>query len=506
MAFGFTSGNANTIAHFFTLLEAFLVARGWLLVAGGGTTDIVYRSTGEAGNFTQLYIRIWQDGTVTHRINFCVQNDAGGTHHTWDATYGYMSAIDGGAVPFPYWFVGDADCLFMTVKGYTGFSGAWMGAMEPYCIDQSDETHYMGSFNPQNVDNPAAPSYINGKLLQSHTFTWNQNMYVDDTVYPNDEVNPLDGGICIPASKAYLNDQQVHGNPKFFGGPLRDFPGGNPEDIYDSGEVGSVREWLIFGTGPARWCMLRVGPPPTNTRGATADYYTARGVANNWNEFFAIVALAAGAAGWTIAVHPSGGWRYFSTGELGTEIIYCWLTLNVNLLYTRVQDDAGGTHYAGSQYNYAAFPYDVFVGADRDCILFTLDAGAGPGRIHWMGRAVTSYLDEAAVGDEYKLVAGHDTSFHCLRQPDGQYTKVISWTPTNPGFRYRSYSPQTYDGTCIGHWPLCYWSTTQDLIWALKHLIFVYPFGLVLNNYDLFQMDNGDLAFYRGGNRGHRAA
>jgi len=319
-------------------------------------------------------------------------------------------------------------------------------------------------------------------------------------------INPLDGGITVPASKAYITDSRVYGMPKFFGGPLRDFPAGNPEDIYDSAEVGSVREWLIFGQDTERWAMMRVGPQPTNLRGNTADYFTARGVANNWNEFFNIIAAAAGAAGWNIAIHPLGGWRYFSTGELGTETIYCWLTLNINVLYTRVQDDAAGTHYAGSGYNYPSFPYDVFCGADKDCILFTLDKGTGP-ILHWMGRAMTSYLDEAAVGDEYKLAAGHgDSSFRCLRQPDGTWDQLISWTPTNPGFRYRSYSPQTLDGTVIGHWPMCYWSTSQDLVWGLKHLVYIYPSGAVYNNYDLMQMDNGDLVFYRLNNRGHRAA
>jgi hypothetical protein len=506
MAFGFTSGNANNIANFFALLEAFLVARGWILVAGGGTTDIVYRSTGETGAFTKLYIRVWRDAAVTHRVNFRVQDDAAGTHNTQDATYGFMTAI-GGDKPFAYWICGDLDCVFITIKGATGYSGAWMGYMIPYCFTQTDETHYMGSFNPEFTYSAPPLQYIFGKILQSQTATFNQLMYVDTTIYATGVVNPIDGGITIPASKAYMNDSQVHGMPKFFAGPLRDFPAGNPEDTYDSGEPASIREWLILGSGETRWCMMRVGPQPTNTRGTTADYFTARGNAANWNQVFNIIIEAAQAAGWTVDLHPSGGWRFFSAGELGTESIYCWLTLSVNKLYTRVQDDAGGTHYAGSEYTYSTFPYDVFAGADKDCILFSLDVGAGAINIHWMGRALTSYLDESAVGDEYKLVAGHtDNSFRCLRRPDGSWNQGAWWTETNPGFRYRSRSPQTYDATYIGHWPICYWSTTKDLVWALKHLIYIYPSGVTLYNYDLFQMDNGDLAFYRTGNRGHRAA
>ena len=508
MAFGFTSGNALNIVNFFALLEAFLAARGWALAAGGGTTDITYSSLGEEGNFTKLYIRVWRDPVITHRINFCVQDDWLGTHNTIDATYCYMTAI-GGDLQFPYWFCGDSDCIFITIKGNSasGYSGAWMGYMIPYCHTMTDETHYMGSFNPENTYETPAVQYIYGKVLQSHTFTWNQIMSVDTTVYATAMVNPLDGGIAIPASKGYLMDTQVHGMPKFFGGPLRSFAGANPEDVYDSGEPASVREWLIFGTGQNRWCMMRVGPQPANLRGTTADYFTARGSAANWNELFNIVIAAAEAAGWTVDLHPGGGWRFLSAGELGTETIYCWLTLTGNILKTRVQDNAIASHYAGSEYTYAAFPYDVFAGADKDCILFTLDSGAGPPAIHWMGRALTSYLNEAAVGDEYKLVAGHtDSTFQCLRQPDGIWTRAISWAPTNLGFRYRSYSPQNYDGTFIGHWPICYWSTTLDLVWSLKHLIYIYAPGFTLYNYDLFQMDNGDLAFYRTGDRGHRAA
>jgi len=509
MPFGFTSGNANNIANFFALLEAFLAARGWALAGGGGTTDITYSSIGEAGNFTKLYIRVWRDPAITHRINFCVQDDWLGTHNTQDAQYGYMTAI-GGDKPFAYWICGDSDCIFITLKGASasGFSGAWMGYLIPYCISNDDETHYMGSFNPEfTYISGVVMQYIYGKILQSHIATWNQTMRIDTTIYAPGIVNPLDGGITIPASKAYLQDNQVHGMPKFFGGPLRDFPAANPEDIYDSGEPASVREWLIFGAGESRWAMMRVGPQPTNLRGTTADYHTARGSCANAGEVFAIIEKAAGAAGWTIDDHPTGGRRFLSNGELGTETIYCWLRSLANVLYTRVQNDAIGTHNAGSGYTYNAYPYDVFAGADKDCVLFTLDKGPGPPVIHWMGRALTNYLDESVIGDEYKLVAGQtDSQFQCLRQPDGTWSRGISWTPTNPGFRYKSTSPQTYDGTYIGHWPICYWSTTQDLIWSLKHLIYIYPSGVTLHNYDLFQMDNGDLAFYRTGNRGHRAA
>jgi len=493
------------MAAFFTALEAFLAARGWALAAGAGTTDITYSSIGEAGNFLKLYIRIWQDGAVPHRINFCVQDDMPGTHSTQDATYGYMSAI-GGNGQFEYWICGDQDCIFITIKGATGYSGAWMGVLIPYVLDQTDETRFMCSFNPENTFG-SPPQYIIGKILHDSLGGWNTTAYIDTTVYCPGLVNPLDGGITIPASKAYINDLRVYGMPKFFGGPLRDFPAGNPEDIFDSGEPASVREWLVFGAEESRWAMMRVGPQPTNLRGTTADYFTFRRSAANWNDVFSIIETAAAAAGWTIDNHPSGGRRFFSAGELGTETIYCWLNVIADLLSYRVQDDAGGTHWTGNAYTYNAFPYDVFAGADADCILFTLDKGTGPPNMPWMGRAMTSYLDEAAVGDEYKLVAGHgETGFYCLRQPDGTWGRVISWTPTNPGFRYRSYSPQTLDGTIIGHWPMCYWSTSQDLVWGLKHLVYIYPSGAVYNNYDLMQMDNGDLVFYRLNNRGHRAA
>jgi len=503
MAFGSTTGTAANMAAFFAALEAFLTARGWNVVAGAGTTDIVYTSTGEALAFTKLYIRIWQDLTNTHRINFRVQDDAAGTHNTQDATYGYMSALD---VQFEYWICGDLDCVFITVKGVTGYSGAWLGALIPAVIDDANEEYYMLSMNPEFCFGSPL-DYCYGKILRNAAGAWNQIARVDTIIYSTDTVNPLDGGICIPASRAYITDKQVYGMPKFFAGPLRGFPGGNPEDIFDSGEAASVREWLIFGSGETRWAMLRVGPSPPNTRALTADYHTARGSAPDAGEVFAIIEKAAAAAGWTIDNHPTGGRRFLSVGELGTETIYCWLRSVGNYIYTQVQDDAGGTHSAGSAYTYNAYPYDVFAGADKDCILFTLDKGPGPPVIHWMGRALTSYLDESVIGDEYKLCAGHsDSSFKCLRQPDGTWAQTISWTPTNRGMRYRHYSPQDMDGSYIAHWPLCYWSTTQDILFALKHLCYIYPSGVTLYNNDLIQMDNGDLVFYRTGNRGHRAA
>jgi len=504
MAFGFTTGTAANMAAFFAALEAFLIARGWVLVAGGGTTDIVYTSTGEGAAFTKLYIRIWQDLTNTHRINFRVQDDAAGTHNTQDATYGYMSALN---VQFEYWFCGDLDCIFITVKGITAYSGAWLGAMIPAVIDDANEEYYMLSMNPENSYSYAGVlQYLFAKVLRNAAGAWNQIASVDTIIYAGSDKNPLDGGICVPASRAYLSDKEVYGNLKFFAGPLRKFPGGNAEDIYDSGEAGSAREWLIFGSGETRWAMLRVGPQPTNLRGATADYFTARGVANNWNDVFSIIERAAAAAGWTIDNHPGGGRRFFSTGELGTETIYCWLKVAGNLLYYSVQDDAGGTHSAGSAYNYTSFPYDIFCGADRDCILFTLDKGTGPPNIPWMGRAITSYLDEAAVGDEYKLVAGHgETGFRCLRQPDGAWSRSIYCTQTNPGMRYRCYSPQNNDGSYIAHWPIYYWGF-QDILFGLKHICYIFPSGVSMYNYDLLQMDNGDLVFYRTNNLGHRAA
>lgn len=503
MAFGFTTGTAANMAAFFAALEAFLLARGWNLVAGGGTTDITYTSTGEALGFTKLYIRIWRDATQTHRINFCVQDDAAGTHNTQDATYGYMSALN---VQFEYWICGDLDCIFITVKGIS-YSGAWLGAMVPVVIDDANEEYYMLSMNPENTYSAPPLQYCRAKILRNAAGAWNQTAFIDTIVYASIAPNPLDGGISVPAAKAYLTDKEVYGMPKFFAGPLREFPGGNPEDIYDSGEAGSAREWLIFGSGETRWAMLRVGPSPANTRGLTADYFTSRGNAANWNQIFNVIIAAAQAAGWTVDLHPSGGWRFLSSGELGTETIYCWSTLSVNTIVTYVQDDAAGTHYAGDGYNYPAyFPCDVFAGADKDCILYTLDKGTGPPVIHWMGRALTGYLDEAAVGDEYKLCAGHTNSFKCLRRPDGTWAQTIGYTATNPGMRYRHYSPQNNDGSYIAHWPLCSWGSSYEVLYGLKHLCYVYPSGVSMYNYDLLQMDNGDLVFYRTNNLGHRAA
>jgi len=443
MAYSYQTGTANHVIHWFSLLETFLVAVGWTVESGSGSTTVVFSSPGELGGRTKLFIRFRQDAVNLDRVWYRVQDDIGGTHFTTETTsyVGFLEAPGGGLIPFEYFMAADKDKAIANFKDGAGYTGGYVGIVEPFALSV-DEEEQMIAIGLHKMD-----QVRNGYILKDNDGNWDQAIrsgQVTDT-YTKD---PLDNSVAVFALREdELANDKIVGQPTDVSGRINVLAGVNPEDVITTGYTGATSTWIVMGTGTMRWCMRTGGNVPV---GQTEGAYFAHtnGLANSQVDFETKFNTFMVAIGWTKIANPAPAFPYDyfwnSPGESGTDDIYIhWRYEDVQLRYEMsVADDTALTHQTGYEMiniDVPAhdFPTYYYLTADRDCLFVALEV-AGVHNWGWAGMYQTFMPDPDSYATPYK--AGTPTRI--LRDHSGAWGLTLTeWVDI-----FQNSSPNLFDG------------------------------------------------------------
>lgn len=451
MAFGHVSGIAANAVAFFVVLENFLAGRGWILVAGGGTTSIVYRSTGELGTLTMLYTRIRRTAG-TAEIYYRVQDDAAGTHTTTEANL-VMPGL--GAVPFNYWISGDKNCVIMVIKAGVSYTGCYIGTLEPFALAVTDE-RYMHTTIDFNS--------LSARILRRYSgaYDWASTFY---GMLATSDPTVLDGSRTLYGGYIRTSNDEIYGQP-FYITYNQGGLGFNSQDTITSGYPAATSDWIAFLCGANIICIMTAGILPLGI-GESLGYTVQAGIFADAAATYAGIRAFLVGLGWTDAawyLNPAETRYFTSTGESGVEDIRCRLYFTVGggwIEFDSVDINGAGYHAAASQVTGmipANWPLPYYLFGDLDCfgmaILFN-----GNWTILWAGKVIATYPDETIIPHEYKQGAallgwaGGGPALSCLRDRNGTWGLTGASCPEFSNV-YSSSSPNLIDGVTYVLWPL----------------------------------------------------
>lgn len=453
MSFQYETDTAADVPDFFVRLEAFLVAAGWSLVSGGGSTDIVYSSSGELGTLTKLFIRIWRDGGNPERVYFRVQDDGAGTHATSTANVNWVEAPALGAVPFMYWITATKDFLAFCFRSGAAYTGCYVGILAPFAATPPDERMYIVSVGFLNFA---------ARVLERYDGTWDYLCACGRTAY---EYNPndLDGSHPIFGEYVYNSgdNRENYGQMLYCGGAIGAWyaTGINPEDTIASGYPAATSEWMIFGTGGARRALAISEPLPAGT-GDGANWGYTEGVAATIGELQAALEAFVIARGWAVGDWPTPAYTidrsFSSVGENGIETIVVRWSWDGLRWGGQMYDAIGGTHYTtrikpGNESIYGGdWPVRYWFSGDKDCFVVIVEL-SGIMEWAWYGLCRSFYPNPSLVATEYKVGAFNDAFEYCLRSPAGEWIRSMG---EFTDFAYSNSSPNLIDGVTFIVWPL----------------------------------------------------
>lgn len=420
-----TAGAPDAIADFFATFQDWITNQvGWVLEGGGGTTNLVLRSLGEAGNYSLLWVNIWESAANTVRAE--VQDDLAGTHKTNEA-----GTLGSAGAQFTYHVAADLEAI--TIAWETG-GGAWtwiyVGTVWPFAMAAPDETYYM-----------MATSAIDaGSVLRRHEGTWDVDVVLYTELRIRDQgINPLNNSFTIGGLIAD-RFQTMIGQFRHVSGLIGDPAIATDDTLSTVASDNGITTWFVVGEGANMLAMRTGGALPTgNSPGAAFGHtsgFTLDEFNNIWQDFITVkLAAFMASRGW--ADLGSQGWHtvdrlFYSRGSSGVDDIFVavgWDAGTQNL-YARVQDDAGATHHTGdadfvpAPTNVRQVPY--YISGDRDSVVFTLrthNSGAYP--MCWVGKADQAIGDDA--GTEYFMatVTGSNAArWRLLRAAGGGWVAV----------------------------------------------------------------------------------
>ena len=454
MAFAHVAGVAANVPAFFVVLEAFLAGRGWILVAGGGTTSIKYRTTGELGTFNMLYTQIRRDGGNPERIYFRVQDDAAGTHTT---TEYYMVTPGGGAVAFNYWISGNKDCVIIVIKEGVSYDGCYIGTVEPFALSVADERyrHVTFSFNAMTA-----------RVLRRYSGAYDYATTVRGMMTTSDPTT-LDGSRtllgCYVLGASY---SEIYGQPFYVTNSMGSL-GFNSQDTITSGYPAATSDWIAFVLDTKVVCIMTGGVLPLGIP-ESPGYTVQTGSFADRDDIFATIRAFAVALGWTDSDFYSTPLqnRYLtSPGESGVDDIRCLLNVSSSATpwveFSSIDFNGGGFHEAGAIFSSSIgageFPLPYILFGDLDCIGL---AGLMNGyyTIVWMGKLNTTYPDETIIPHEYLQGAAKiggfpcSTEYQCLRDRNGTWSAGLTAIEFTDA--YTNSSPNLIDGVTYVLWPV----------------------------------------------------
>jgi len=448
-----TPGAPDSIVDWFATFQAWITGVGWSVVSGGGTTDMVIQSTGEAGGLTKLYVRIWRgSGATINYVYMECRDDAVGTHKTTNDGY-----VDSGGVQFAYFMAADKDAISIHWKTAAGYRWKYAGLVYPFSLTKPDETYSMISANRINAT---------AAILRNQAGAWDQDAVLTDNTRLDDmRADRFDNSRTL-CGVYYNTGVNIGGQLKHVSGEMDD-PATNPEDTITTGFAPATTEWIILtDQGPIKFAVRTGGVLPVGFPDG-AHFAHQNGLAATLNAFLTnIVPNFLVARGWTD--HGEQGFAncdfsrlLSSSGESGLDSIFCgWghqPAINPGM-YGCIRDDLAGTHnvYQGRNLLDAAdFPANYWITADRDCFVFTVQRGVAYD-IFWEGIVQPFAPGLYAAGvTPYKemmfLRYGPVLQCKLLRRHDGTWPAggaAVSYTMAE-----WTSNPNAYDGVTYHLWP-----------------------------------------------------
>jgi len=448
----------DEVVDWFTTFQTWMVGMGWTVVAGGGTQDITFRSVGEAGGLTMLYIRAWRDGVFVNRVNFRVQDDLAGTHTTTPAAGAY---VDTGGVQFSYWMSGDMDAIIVAFNLAGGYRHVYAGLVIPFALTVPDETYRM----------IVAIDIANATILRNHTGVWD----VDSTVYVSpymgdSRISPFDGSFS-PAGTYFGDNDEIAGQLSHISGQIQD-PGINAADTIETGRPGATTSWIVLSDRLGlRFAVRTGGVLPTGI--PDGAYASVAGAAAGFAALYNAIAAFAVGRGWADLGDPGlpgpilDARLLYSTGESGLEEIYVLFARDFGQFIIMVQDDAVGTHRTDiglyQPIPGGGFPANYWICGDRDCIVLVVQRVGY--YMLWWGGLVSAFPGgllppyAGATLSEYSVVAGcrgtGTGDARMLRAHDGTWTPFPTVAHAySDGVNMTNSNPNAFDGTTYLVWPV----------------------------------------------------
>jgi len=472
MAFGYLEGTTaagapDEVVDWFATFQQWMTSEvGWTVEAGGGTTDITFRSLGEAGGLTMLYLHVYRDGGLPNRVRIEVKDDLAGTHETAEAGY-----LDGAGAQFAFWMAGDLDAINICFRGGAVYHSIYAGMVLPFALTVPDETYRMIATSTQ----------IAGSILRDASGVWDvdhplyDNQLLDDCI-----IDRYDGS--LPLAGTYFDRQaNIAGQPKHISAPIND-AGPTVMDLLETGRPGATTTWIVLRDRDGRRYAMRTGGVMPLGQQDPGSFAAVTGVAANYGALWTALSAHLVALGWVDLGDPglwTEGRLYFSAGESGEEEIYIGYARNsavTDEFFPYVQDDLVPTHRfptATPRYlDNLDFPINYWICGDRDCCVLVYQR-AGGYTLTWCGLLPSfapGLLAPYAAGPltVYSAVAlmqgagaGLNISGGLLRGHDGVWNQVVSFT--DDGVDADNSNPNNFDGTTYLLWPLlCFESIPPD--------------------------------------------
>ena len=436
MAYNYSEGIATSVVNFFATFEAWVVALGWTVSAGSGTTNLVLASTGESGLLNKLYANVWQDATPS-RIRIELRDDAAGTHKTTRDAYLDTKVA---TVRFRYYLAGDKDAFCVVVQAGVGYTNIYAGLLEPFARSVVDETYKMAVIS--NFQSWGTC----GTVLRNSAGAWDQDMALNTNVAFDYNIlarlkTSNKEHVWFPY-QAYLGTGTgIAGTPKFWcaGG---DETGKVPSAGVELTATGysSTAVWEVFSgnIGVSGGCVSLLKSGNIEASALDGNFANVTGVPASAADFFdnVLIPFMTG-RGWT-NVNLGGvaylrRYAFYSVGVTGNDriqIIAYITNASPTYVYGSVADNTLAhvcpTHI---MYNHTGST-KYYLSGDKDCICGLGSSGAGTYYYYWMGKALpmSPYLNKGAIPNTDYFCYNFGSSF--LRFYHLRSTVDDSWTPT----------------------------------------------------------------------------
>jgi len=436
-------------------IELWLQMVGWMAVSGAGTTDIIFRSTGEDGTKTMLYVHFWKNGNQM-RAEVC--DDDVPTHQTNEGSF-----VDSGGVQFTYHVSADKDAISLAWSLGAGWRFNYVGLLMPFALEPPDETFY--SISAANIQDAS--------ILRRHDGLWDR----DDTLYHATYQSLL------------LGPDRDDGSVSLWGTYFGDNADIAGQLKHVSGRVYTAFPPDTIETRTATWILVRdnVGRPLAMRTGGTLElgcddgqFAHVSGVVNTVAEWYAAVAVLMAGVGWTVTdISAASGNPFdiecYSTGETATDVLWIRIFHAAGATGLEVSDLAFGTvgrHVSQvGFFNESWLPADYWATADKDCLACVMQADEGFWPV-WVGKTLP-FARTLSDESNMSMVAGaFNLAMRVLRDHTGAWNQAAY--AYHDGLQTDNSNFNNYDNRTFLVWPfvvLSTWGVWREAIGQLKYIM-----------------------------------